>query len=97
MENIEMHNGEQGVSFFSLHVNEKEVGRMVVNTSSNLLEAGYTSIGLDQRKKGYGEKLVNAVADYARENNLKIKPTCGFVAMMFKKYPERYADVQAER
>lgn len=97
MESIEMHNGEQGVSFFSLHVNGKEVGRMVVNTFSDFLEAGYTSIGLDHRKKGYGEKLANAVADYARSNNLKIKPTCGFVAMMFKKYPERYADVQAER
>ncbi|MGN7722339.1 GNAT family N-acetyltransferase [Chitinophaga sp. 22620] len=95
MEKIEIHEGEKGISFFSLNVDDEEVGRMMVHITPGILKAGYTGIGLAHRKKGYGRKLVSAVTDYARENNLKIIPECGFVAMMFNKYPEIYGDIRA--
>ncbi|MCF6405068.1 N-acetyltransferase [Chitinophaga filiformis] len=94
MEKIEKHQGEKGISFFSLSVDGKEVGRMTVHITPGLLKAGYTSVGLTQRKNGYGTKLVNAVVDYARENSLKVIPECGFVAMMFNKFPETYGDIR---
>lgn len=95
MEKIEIHEGEKGISFFSLKVDGQEVGRMMVNITPGIVKAGYTSVGLAHRKNGYGRKLVSAVVDYARENNLKIIPECGFVAMMFNKYPETYGDIRA--
>lgn len=95
MEEIEIHKGEKGISFFLLNVDGREVGRMLVNIIPGILKAGYTSIGMAQRRSGYGRKLVTAVVDYARENNLKIVPECGFVAMMFNKYPETYGDIRA--
>ncbi|MBD1424001.1 GNAT family N-acetyltransferase [Sphingobacterium arenae] len=95
MEKIEIHEGEKGISFFSLHVGDEEVGRMVVSTTPGILEAGYTSVGFAQRKNGYGKKLVDAVVEYARENELKVIAKCGFVAMMFNKYPETYGDIRA--
>lgn len=95
MEKTEIHEGEKGISFFSLNVDGQEVGRMMVHITAGVLKAGYTGIGLAHRKKGYGRKLVSAVTDYARENNLKIIPECGFVAMMFNKYPEIYGDIRA--
>ena len=95
MEKIEIHEGERGISFFSLHVDGEEVGRMTVNVTGGILKAGYTSVGLTQRGNGFGKKLVNAVVDYARKNNLKIIPQCGFVAMTFNKYPEMYSDIRA--
>ncbi|HTE29351.1 MAG TPA: N-acetyltransferase [Chryseolinea sp.] len=95
MEKIEIHEGERGISFFSLNVDGREVGRMMVNITPGILKTGYTSVGLTQRKNGYGSKLVSAVVGYARENNLKIMPECGFVAMMFNKYPETYGDIRA--
>ncbi|WP_346319229.1 GNAT family N-acetyltransferase [Chitinophaga sp. YIM B06452] len=95
METIETHEGEKGISFFSLNVGGQEVGRMMVIVTPGILKAGYTSVGLTQRKKGYGRKLVDAVVDYARANGLRIKPECGFVAMMFNKYPEAYGDIRA--
>jgi hypothetical protein len=95
MEKIEVHEGEKGISFFSLNVDGREVGRMTVNISSGILKAEYTAVGLTQRGNGYGKKLVSSVVDYARENNLKIVPECGFVAMMFNKYPEIYGDIRA--
>jgi predicted GNAT family acetyltransferase len=95
MEKIEIHEGEKGISFFSLMVDGQEVGRMMVNITPGILKAGYTSVGLTQRKIGYGRKLVSAAVGYARENGLKIIPECGFVAMMFNKYPETYGDIRA--
>jgi predicted GNAT family acetyltransferase len=95
MEKIEIHKGEKGISFFSLNVDGKEVGRMLVDITPGILKAGYTGIDLTHRRSGYGRKLVDAVAGYARENELKIVPECGFVAMMFNKYPESYSDVRA--
>ncbi len=95
MEKIEKHEGEKGVSFFSLHVDGQEVGRMMISITPGILKAGYTSIGLTQRGNGYGKRLVSSVVDYARENHLKIIPECGFVAMMFNKYPEIYGDIRA--
>ncbi len=95
MEKIEIHEGEKGISFFSLHTDGQEAGRMLVSVTPGILEAGYTSVGFAQRKNGYGKKLVDAVVSYARENNLKVVAKCGFVAMIFNKYPETYGDVRA--
>jgi predicted GNAT family acetyltransferase len=95
MEKIEIHEGKKGISFFSLNVDGQEVGRMMVNITPGILKAGYTSVGLMRRGNGYGKKLVSAVVDYAREKNLKIVPECGFVAMMFNKYPEIYGGIRA--
>lgn len=95
MEKIELNKIEQGTSFFSLNINDKEVGRMVVSFSPGILEAGYTSISFNERKNGYGKKLIDAAVSYARQNNLKIIAKCGFVAMMFNKFPETYGDIRA--
>ena len=97
MEKIEIHEGEKGISFFSLNVDGQEVGRMMTNITPGILKAGYTSVGLTQRGNGNGKKLVDAAVDYARKNNLKIIPECGFVAMMFNKYPEIYGDIRATK
>lgn len=94
MEKIEIHEGENGISFFSLKADGQEVGRMLVTVTPGVLEAGFTSVGLSQRNNGYGRKLVDAVVDYARKNNLKVIAKCGFVAMMFNKYPDTYGDIR---
>lgn len=95
METIEIHEGEKGISFFSIHVDGMEVGRMSVSTEPGILVAGYTSVGFEQRKSGYGKKLIDAVVGYAKQHNLKVLARCGFVAMIFNKYPETYDDIRA--
>lgn len=97
MEAIEIHEGDKGITFFSLKIDDREVGRMMVDVNGGILRAGHTGVDLSQRRNGYGKKLVEAVVDYARQNNLKVVPDCGFVAMMFNKYPELYGDVRGER
>lgn len=97
METIDIHEGENGITFFSLIIDGREVGRMLVNISAGILKAGHTGVDISQRKNGYGKKLVDAVVDYARKNDLKVIPDCGFVGMMFNKYPELYDEIRGMR
>lgn len=97
METIDIHEGEKGITFFSLKIDDREVGRMVINITPGILIAGHTGVDLSQRHNGYGKKMVDAVVDYARKNDLKVIPECGFVAMMFNKHPELYGDVRGTR
>lgn len=43
--------------------------------------------------QGVGHKLVEAAVNFARENNIKIKPLCPFVQVVFKKKEPLYADI----
>jgi len=97
METIDIHEGDNGITFLSLKVDSLEVGRMMINITPGILRAGHTGVDLSQRHNGYGKKLVDAVVDYARKNDLKVTPECGFVAMMFNKYPELYGDIRGAR
>jgi len=94
---IDIHEGNSGTTFFSLMVDGREVGRIVCNIRPGILRVGHTGVDLSQRRKGYGKKLVDAAVDYARKNDLKMIPECGFVAMMFNKYPELYDDIRGAR
>jgi len=97
MDIIDIHKGDNGITFFSLMVDGREVGRMMVNITPGILRAGHTGVDLSQRHNGYGKKLVDAVVDYARKNDLKVIPECGFVAMMFNKHLELYGDIRGTR
>jgi predicted GNAT family acetyltransferase len=97
METIEIHKADSGITFFLLKIDDVEVGRIMIYNTPGILRAGHTVIDLSHRRNGYGKKLVDAVAGYARTNDLKVIPDCGFVAMMFNKYPELYADIRGRR
>lgn len=97
METIQIHKNDNGSGFFSLITDNQEVGRILVTITPEIVRAGYTTVDFSQRKSGYGRKLVDAVVDYARKNGLKVIADCGFVAMMFNKYPELYGDIRGTR
>ena len=97
METIDIHKDDNGITFFSLKIDDREVGRVMIKNAPGVLRAGHTVVDISQRHNGYGKILVDAVVDYARKNNLKVIPDCGFVAMMFTKYPEIYGDIRGAR
>lgn len=45
------------------------------------------------RGEGYGDVLLDAAADYARENDKRLIGRCPFVAKRFEEFPEKYKDV----
>lgn len=97
MDTINIHEGDNGTTFFSLIIDGRKVASMIVTITLGVLTAGNTGVDLSQRRNGNGKKLVDAVVDYARKNDLKVIPECGFVAMMFNKYPELYGDIRGTR
>lgn len=66
-----------------------------VPTGATRIIVDHTHVGEHLRGQGIGEKLVEKVINYARENNLMIVPLCPFAKYQFKIRPE-YADVLAK-
>lgn len=40
------------------------------------------------RGRGLAEKVVRAALDYAKENNLKVLPSCSYVRVFIERHPE---------
>lgn len=56
------------------------------------------STQVDETLQGQGVagRLLEALVQYARQNNKKIVPQCSYVAKKFKENPDLYSDVNAE-
>jgi predicted GNAT family acetyltransferase len=69
--------------------NAVEVGRITyVMSGETKLIIEHTVVNPAYEGHGLGKKLVFAVVDYARANNLKILPVCTFAKAVFDKTPE---------
>lgn len=89
----------------SLVLHEPGKGRMEAVENGTLM--GFLEVSLDNERliahhtevlpagegKGWGRRLFNAVVEYARENNLKIKPYCTFIHAQLKKHADEVQDV----
>ncbi|MFD1161920.1 GNAT family N-acetyltransferase [Hwangdonia seohaensis] len=53
----------------------------------------HTEVSEKLKGKGVGYKLVEAVVDFMRANNIKAIPLCPFAAAVFKKKHDAYKDV----
>lgn len=54
----------------------------------------HTYVSDDLRGQGVAKKLLDAAANYARANNLKMKALCSYVVAVFEK-SDAYDDVKA--
>lgn len=59
-----------------------------------VLDLLHTFVPAEARGEGVGEALVNRALDHARENGLKVIPSCPFVARWLDAHPDQ-ADVVA--
>ncbi|WP_046180242.1 GNAT family N-acetyltransferase [Domibacillus tundrae] len=58
------------------------------------INANHTYVANELRGGGIAGQLLDALADYAREENLKILPTCSYVVAEFSR-GGKYDDVNA--
>jgi uncharacterized protein len=58
------------------------------NISNHTLDLYSTYVPKELRGQKLGEKLVEHSIGFAKDNNLKIVPTCPFVSKYFSKHPE---------
>lgn len=54
----------------------------------------HTYVDPNHRNQQIGEQLVNAIVEWAREENVKLLPLCPFAKREFEQTPD-YADVSA--
>lgn len=57
-----------------------------------VLDLDYTYVPPAGRNKGIADQLVKAGLNFARENNLKVIPSCPVVETFVKRHPE-YKDI----
>jgi len=78
---------------FFLTEGEEQIGEMIISISGERLTVYHTEVAKKAEGKGYAKKLLNAMAEYARSNQLKVIPLCPYVHVQFKRHPEEYADI----
>lgn len=64
---------------FVIYEDGKEAGEMTFTWEGDKkLRIDHTSTGKDYRGKGYAKNLVLEAVDFARENNVMIRPVCPY-------------------
>ncbi|MEO5985329.1 MAG: GNAT family N-acetyltransferase [Ferruginibacter sp.] len=79
-------------SFF-LEQNNKQVALMTYHLSESTMVIEHTEVDPSLQGENIGMQLVNAAVNYARDNKMKIKPLCSFVASVLNKDKDKYADI----
>ncbi|MEP0862425.1 MAG: N-acetyltransferase [Ignavibacterium sp.] len=67
---------EKQEAFVEYSLNEKEMNLYHTYTPPQL------------RGKGLAEKVVRTAIEYAKENSLKVIPSCSYVAVFMQRHPE---------
>jgi predicted GNAT family acetyltransferase len=61
---------------------------------TGVVEMTHTEVPLDLRGEGIGSELVRSALDWARAENLRVLPSCPFVAAFIERHPE-YSELVA--
>ena len=82
---------------FFIEENDRQIALMTYKkTGDGVITIDHTEVDSNFRGKGLGEDLVEASVKYARENRLKIIPTCIFAKKLIDLKTE-FQDVLAEQ
>lgn len=65
--------------------------------SENLIDFTHTFVDENLRGKGLGEEMARAGLAYAREQGLKVKTSCKFMAAFVRRHEAEYADLMAQQ
>jgi predicted GNAT family acetyltransferase len=93
MNEVQLKLDEDGNGSFLIMDGEEKLAEMVISTSGNILTAHDTEVSAKAEGQGLAKKLLSAMVEYARNNNLKVYPRCPFVHAQFKRHPDQYADI----
>ena len=80
--------------FELLNDNEEAVGKIVWKLEGDTMVMNGTFIDPSMRGQHGGETLLDAAANYARQNNYKMKAVCPYVIKKFRE-TTNYVDVEA--
>ncbi len=78
---------EHGASGFIVHVDGTQVGQLLYRQRAYVVDAYTTYVQPEARRHGVALRLVQALVDWAREEGLRIEPSCWYVAKVMKADP----------
>jgi uncharacterized protein len=93
MDGVQLKLNGQQEGAFQITDGGEQMGEMAVSIAEGVLTAHHTEVREEAEGKGYGKKLLAAMTDYARRNNLKVIPLCSYVHLQFRRHPDEYADI----
>ena len=62
--------------------------------SSLILSIDHTEVKPSERGNNVGLELLDYAVAFAQESNLKIRPVCKYVKVMFRKHADKYKDIE---
>ena len=93
MEEVKLKLDEKGHGHFYINENNEQVAEMIIGISGNDLTVYHTEVLPKAEGKGLAKELLNAMADYARKNKLRVIALCPYVFAQFKRHPDAYSDI----
>ena len=93
MEEVQLSLNEKEHGHFYINEDEEQIAEMQIGISGNDLTVYHTEVSPRAEGKGLAKKLLTAMVDYARKNNLKVVALCPYVFAQVKRHPEEYADI----
>ena len=91
MEDIRLELNKNGDGAFYLLQGNENIAKMLVGITNKDLFVYHTEAMIEG--KGFAKKLVEAMATYAREHQLKVTPYCPYVHAQFKRHADQYNDI----
>lgn len=93
---IELKLDDQQQGGFYIEIDGRQMAELEFDIKDNVLNAYHTGVRPELEGQGVAGKLFKAMTDYARENNYKVKPTCPYIAVMFKRQAATIGDLKYE-
>jgi uncharacterized protein len=92
-EAVQLKLDDQGHGAFSISEGSQQLGEMVVREKDHQLTVYHTEVIAEAEGKGLAKKMLGAMVDYARSNQLQVVPLCSYVHAQFKRHPDAYTDI----
>ena len=85
--------GKNGAHYIAAEDGTRAAVMSYVRAGTTRIIIDHTHVDDSLRGQGAGRQLLDATADMARKEGIKILATCPFAKAQLQKYPEAYADV----
>jgi len=93
MEEITLDLDEKYHGHFYINENGAQIAEMEIGISGKELTVYHTEVSPEQEGKGLAKRILSAMVDYARKNQLKVVALCPYVLAQFKRHEKEYGDV----
>lgn len=79
-------------SFF-IEENGRQIAELDFVIDGNVLDAIHTGVRPELEGQGIAGRLFDEMVKFAREKGYKVKPSCPYIDVKFKRNPEEFKDV----